>query len=143
MVGARPRAATRGTSDLSAVLPGAVLFSVTLAGMEAVTQLYLPGRFDHASALYGSIGVTVVTLGWFFILGRILVLSMTINAVVYERIGSVSIFIFGLPLVRNLPRRWPWVADLIGLDHQDRAAASTTMTHDEPRSPRSTQPATV
>ena len=110
----------RGTSDLSAVLPGVVLFSVTLAGMEAVTQLYLPSRFDHASALYGSIGVTVVTLGWFFILGRILVLSMTINAVVYERIGSVSIFIFGLPLVRALPRRWPWVAHLIGLDQQDR-----------------------
>jgi len=62
----------------------------------------------------------VVTLGWFFILGRLLVLSMTINAVVYERIGSVSIFIFGLPLVRALPRRWPWVAHLIGLDHQDR-----------------------
>jgi uncharacterized BrkB/YihY/UPF0761 family membrane protein len=110
----------RGTSDLSAVLPGAVLFSVTLAGMEAVTQLYLPGRFDHASALYGSIGVTVVTLGWFFILGRVLVLSITINAVVYERIGSVSIFLFGLPVLRVLPQRWPAVARLIGLDQHDR-----------------------
>jgi uncharacterized BrkB/YihY/UPF0761 family membrane protein len=110
----------RGTSDLSAVLPGAALFGITLAVMEAVTQLYLPGRFDHASALYGSIGVTVVTLGWFFFLGRVLVLSMTINAVVYERIGSVSIFIFGLPVLRTLPRRWPRVAHLIGLDQRDR-----------------------
>jgi len=109
----------RGTSDLSAVLPGVTLFSVTLAGMEAVTQLYLPGRFEHASALYGSVGVTVVTLGWFFILGRVLVLSMTVNAVLYERIGSVSGFIFGLPLVRILPRRWPALAHLLGIDAQD------------------------
>jgi uncharacterized BrkB/YihY/UPF0761 family membrane protein len=108
----------RGTSDLSAVLPGVILFSITLTGMEAVTQLYLPGRFEHASALYGSVGVTVVTLGWFFILGRVLVLSMTINAVLYERIGSVSRFIFGLPLLRAIPRRWPRFTNLIGIDAQ-------------------------
>ncbi len=103
------------------MLPGVTLFSVTLAGMEAVTQLYLPGRFDHASALYGSVGVTVVTLGWFFILGRVLVFSMTVNAVIYERIGSVSRFIFGLPLLRAVPQRWPRLTDLIGVEAQDPA----------------------
>ena len=77
----------------------------------------VPPRLRRCTAPRGS---TVVTLGWFFILGGIVVLSMTINAVVYERIGSVSIFIFGLPLGRALPRRWPWVAHLIGLDQQDR-----------------------
>jgi uncharacterized BrkB/YihY/UPF0761 family membrane protein len=106
----------RATPDPSSVLPGATLFGVTLAGMEAVTQLYLPSRFDHASALYGSIGVTVVTLGWFFILGRVIVLSMTLNAVIYERIGSIAKFVFGLPLLRMLPKRSPRFARFMGLD---------------------------
>jgi membrane protein len=106
----------RATPDPSAVLPGAALFGLTLAGMEAVTQLYLPSRFEHASALYGSIGVTVVTLGWFFILGRVIVLSMTLNAVIYERIGSIAKFVFGLPVLRTLPRRSPRFARFMGLD---------------------------
>jgi uncharacterized BrkB/YihY/UPF0761 family membrane protein len=103
----------RATTDPTAVLPGAAVFGITLATMEAVTQLYLPGRFAHASALYGSVGVTVVTLGWFFILGRAVVLSMTINAVVYERFGSIATFVFGLPLLRALPQRSPSLARLI------------------------------
>jgi uncharacterized BrkB/YihY/UPF0761 family membrane protein len=79
------------------MLPGALVFGLTLAGMEAVTELYLPDRFSRASALYGSVGVTIVILGWFFILGRVMVLAMTLNAVVYERLGSLCMArIFGL-----------------------------------------------
>ncbi len=106
----------RATPDPSSVLPGAGLFGVTLASMEAFTQLYLPSRFEHASVLYGSIGVTVVTLGWFFILGRVIVLSMTLNAVIYERVGSIAKFVFGLPVLRTLPKRSPRFAHFMGLD---------------------------
>ena len=33
---------------------------------------------------------------------------MAINAVIYERFGSISQFVFSLPLLRALPRRWDW-----------------------------------
>jgi uncharacterized BrkB/YihY/UPF0761 family membrane protein len=98
----------RATRDPGALLPGAVLMALVLAGLQAVSQLYLPDRFDRASQLYGAIGTTIVTLGWFFIIGRSMMLSLSINAVVFERFGSISQFVFSLPLLRALPRRWKW-----------------------------------
>ena len=98
----------RATRDPGALLPGAALMAVVLAGLQAISQLYLPGRFDRASELYGAIGTTIVTLGWFFIVGRSIVLAMSINAVIYERFGSISQFVFSLPLLRALPRRFEW-----------------------------------
>ena len=84
----------RASTDPGVVLPGAVLVGITLSGMQAVSQLYLPGRLSRASELYGAIGTTIVTLGWFFILGRAMVLAMVLNAVTYERFGSISQFAF-------------------------------------------------
>jgi uncharacterized BrkB/YihY/UPF0761 family membrane protein len=108
----------RATNDPGSLLPGSLLLAGTLMGMQAVSQLYLPGRFDKASQLYGAIGTTVVVLGWFFIIGRAIVLSMTVNAVLYERYGSVSQFVFGLPVVRVLPRRSPKLRRFFGLDEE-------------------------
>ena len=105
----------RATNDPGALLPGSLFIGATLVGMQAVSQLYLPDRFDRASQLYGAIGTTIVTLGWFFILGRAIVLGMAINAVIYERFGSISRFVFSLPLVRALPRRSPWIRRFFGL----------------------------
>ncbi len=95
----------RATPDPGAVLPGALLVAFVVAAMHAVSELYLPGRFEHAGALYGTVGATVVTLGWFFILGRAIVFALVLDAVLYEQIGSVSKFVFALPMVRILPRR--------------------------------------
>ena len=53
----------RRTTDPGALLPGAAVASLVIPGMQAVSQLYLPGRFSGASELYGGIGVAVVTLG--------------------------------------------------------------------------------
>jgi uncharacterized BrkB/YihY/UPF0761 family membrane protein len=106
----------RSPSHRSALLPGALLVGTTLAVLQAASQLYLPGRFQRASELYGAIGVTLVVLGWFFITGRVIVLSMTINACVFERFGSISEFLFSLPVLRAVPRRWPWAAAALGLE---------------------------
>ena len=76
-----------------------------LTALHAVSELYLPDRFSHASELYGAIGATVVTLGWFFIVGRAIVVAMELNPVVYERYGSISGFLFSLPVMRTIPRR--------------------------------------
>jgi uncharacterized BrkB/YihY/UPF0761 family membrane protein len=106
----------RRTTDPGALLPGAALLGVTLAVLHAVSQFYLPGRFDRASELYGAIGATIVTLGWFFIAGRAVVLGMVLDAVVFERFGSITGFVFGLPVLRILPRKWAWFRRYFDLD---------------------------
>ena len=50
----------RATNDPSASLPGALVLALTLVGMQAISQLYLPDRFERASQLYGAIGTTIV-----------------------------------------------------------------------------------
>ena len=106
----------RATPDPGALLPGALLTALTLTGVQAVSQLFLPGRLSQASELYGAVGLAVVTLGWFFIMGRAIVLAMTLNAVVHERFGSISTFVFGLPVLRALPRRWAWFRRIFQLE---------------------------
>lgn len=106
----------RASSDPGTLLPGAVLVAGTLAGLQAVSQVYLPARFDRASELYGALGATIVVLGWFFILGRAIVLSMAIDAVVHERFGSISRVVFALPVLRLLPRRSARLRQFFQLD---------------------------
>ena len=111
----------RASSDLGALLPGAALVALTLAAMQAVSQLYLPDRLDRASELYGSIGAAVVTLGWFFILARAIVLAMALDAVIHERFGRVSQLVFSLPLLRVLSRS-SLVRRLFNLEPEQEAA---------------------
>jgi uncharacterized BrkB/YihY/UPF0761 family membrane protein len=92
----------KGTNDPGALLPGAAIVALTLTGMQAVSQLLIPGRLSRASALYGTFGATIVTLGWFFILGRAIVLGIVCNAVIHERFGNVANFVFSWPLIRVL-----------------------------------------
>jgi uncharacterized BrkB/YihY/UPF0761 family membrane protein len=99
----------RGTKDPGALLPGSVLVALTITVMHAVSELYLPDRLDRASQLYGAFGTTVATLGWFFILGRAVIISMELNAAVYDQHGSVSKVVFSLPLLRTVARRSPRV----------------------------------
>ena len=43
-------------------------------------------------------------------------LCFALNAVVFERVGSVSSAAFALPVVRAIPRRYPRVATYFDLD---------------------------
>jgi uncharacterized BrkB/YihY/UPF0761 family membrane protein len=104
------------TTDPGAQLPGAVVLAVVLAGLQAFTQLLLADRLAGASALYGAIGVSTVIVGWLFVVGRAAMLSFVVNAVVYERFGSISGFVFGLPVLRILPRRVPAIARFFDLE---------------------------
>ncbi|MDY7100663.1 MAG: YhjD/YihY/BrkB family envelope integrity protein [Actinomycetota bacterium] len=107
----------RATTDPAAVLPGAATIALVLTSMQAVSQLYLPRQLENASDLYGALGVATVTLGWFFIIGRTVAFSFAINAVLYDAIGSVSHILFGLPVLRALPRRVPALRTYLDLDH--------------------------
>jgi uncharacterized BrkB/YihY/UPF0761 family membrane protein len=106
----------RATSDPTALLPGAVLVATTATVLQWGMQFYLPDRVSQASELYGSLGLTLATLGVFFLFGRVLVAAMVLDAVVWERFGSIATFVFGLPGLRALPRRAPRVARYFGLD---------------------------
>ena len=70
--------------------------------MQAISQLYIPDRLSRASELYGTFGATIVTLGWFFILGRAIVFGIVVNAVIHERFGSITNFVFSWPVIRLL-----------------------------------------
>jgi uncharacterized BrkB/YihY/UPF0761 family membrane protein len=105
----------RVTADPGALLPGCLLVALTITVMHAVSELYLPGRLDRASQLYGAVGTTVVTLGWFLILGRAIIISMELNAAIYDRYGSVSQVAFSLPVLRILARRSPRIRRVFGL----------------------------
>jgi uncharacterized BrkB/YihY/UPF0761 family membrane protein len=109
----------RARSDPSALLPGAILTGLAIAGLQGFTQFYASDQLSHASQLYGGIGVAVVTLGWFFFIGRIFVASFVVNACTFERFGSLSEFVFGLPGLRRIPVRWPRIAHFFGLQLDD------------------------
>jgi uncharacterized BrkB/YihY/UPF0761 family membrane protein len=106
----------RATPDPGALVPGAVLIACTTAALQVVSQFYIPSQVGRASELYGAVSATVVTLGWFFIIGRVVVLGMAINAVLYERFGSISTFVFSLPVVSILPRHSAWIRRFFGLE---------------------------
>jgi len=106
----------RATPDPGASIPGALLIATVLTGLQAVSQLYLSRAISQSSTLYGGLAASITTLGWFFFVGRTVVFAMSVNTVLYERFGSISQFIFGLPIVRILPRRSPRLRHFFGLD---------------------------
>ena len=111
----------RGTTDPGAALPGATLVAIVFAGLQAVSQLYLPNRIEGASAIYGTLGVAIAILGWFFIIGRTIAFSFAVNAVLFERIGTVSGLVFGLPVLRQIPARWAAFGRFFDLENRPSA----------------------
>jgi len=100
----------KGTPDPGAILPGAALVGASLTVLQWFMQFYLPSRLERSSATSGAMGSAVAVLGAMFIIGRVMASSFVLNAVVYERLGSVSGLVFGLPGVRRLPLRYPRLA---------------------------------
>ena len=112
----------RTTNDPGALLPGAAIVALTMTGMQAISQLYIPDRMSRASELYGTFGATIVTLGWFFILGRTIVVAIVCNAVIHERFGRITNFVFSWPLIRLL-RKSSLVRRVFDLEDWDTAEA--------------------
>jgi uncharacterized BrkB/YihY/UPF0761 family membrane protein len=136
----------RGTTDPGAVLPGALTFGLGFTVLQWFMQFYLPNRIARTTDTLGDLAITVATLGNFFFIGRLMSGSFVLNAVLYERFGSVSELIFGLPLVRRIPRRFPKLATFFALDCAPAPAAppegvspdeddTTDDTTDEPEPP--------
>jgi hypothetical protein len=99
----------RGTPDPGAVLPGAMLVGLSLTVLQWFMQFYLPSRLERSSAVAGGVGTAVAILGSMFLVGRVMASSFVVNALIYERLGSISVPLFGLPIIRRLPERFPAV----------------------------------
>ncbi|MCU0269315.1 MAG: YihY/virulence factor BrkB family protein [Acidimicrobiales bacterium] len=114
----------RRTRDPSALLPGAALVGLAMTGIQAFMQLYLPGQIDRNSDLLGPMAVSLAALTYFFLVGRMMAAGLILNAVVFERLGSIGELVFRLPLVRALPRRFPAVGRFFDLDRSAYDAAA-------------------
>jgi uncharacterized BrkB/YihY/UPF0761 family membrane protein len=68
-----------------AFLPGAVVFALGVEVMHLMTVYYLADRLADQSALYGALGLAATLLFYLFLLGRGVVWSAELNAVVWER----------------------------------------------------------
>jgi hypothetical protein len=117
----------RATRDPAALLPGAVLVGVVLGLLQWFMQFYLPSRLGRAQAVAGGTGVAVAALGGMFLIGRVMASSFILNAVVYERMGSIAGFVFRVPGLRRIPGRFPAVTRWFDLDnHTKREGADRT-----------------
>jgi uncharacterized BrkB/YihY/UPF0761 family membrane protein len=68
----------------TAFLPGAIVVGVGMALLQAVTANWIGPKLSHDSALYGSLGVSFVVLGWLYAVGRLLVAAPLLNSSVHE-----------------------------------------------------------
>ncbi|MEN9645376.1 MAG: hypothetical protein RL238_2045 [Actinomycetota bacterium] len=123
----------RTTSDPGALLPGAALFGLGYAALQWFMQYYLPLRIERTSDTMGQTATTVAVLGNFFFVGRLMSGSFVFTAVIYERFGSLSHVVFGLPVVRRLPQRYPRIATYFALDGAPEPEVEPATEAAEPR----------
>lgn len=72
-----PEATWRG------MVPGAVLFAVGILVTRVLTIYFFAGRLDRVDDLYGALGLASVFLAWLFIISRLFVAGVSINASVH------------------------------------------------------------
>jgi uncharacterized BrkB/YihY/UPF0761 family membrane protein len=69
----------------TSLLPGAMLMTVGTLATRLVTTVYFAPRLESAGALYGGLGMAGVFLAWLYILSRILVASISLNATLWQK----------------------------------------------------------
>lgn len=106
----------RGTPDPGALLPGVAFTAAGLTLLQWFMQFWLPEQIAKSSELLGQLGFSIAMLGYLFFVARIMAMSFVVDAVLFERVGSLSRFVFALPLIRAVPRRYPSVGRFFDLD---------------------------
>lgn len=115
----------RRVNDPGSLLPGAAVMGVGYTILQWFMQFYLPNRVARTTDTLGDLATTVATLGNFFFIGRLMATSFVVNAVVYERWGSVSQVVFSLPGLRAVARRSPRLRAFFSLDPAEDASAAS------------------
>jgi uncharacterized BrkB/YihY/UPF0761 family membrane protein len=68
----------------TAFIPGAVVFAVGVEALHLFSVYYLQTKLENANELYGVLGLATTALFYFFLIGRGVVWSAELNAVVWE-----------------------------------------------------------
>ena len=68
-----------------ALAPGAALVAIGTTGLQAGTIFYFAGSIERKSDIYGAIGTSLVLLLWAYILGRIVIAAISLNAAFWYR----------------------------------------------------------
>lgn len=66
-------------------LPGAIVASIGMQAIQVFSELYLIRKAQSFSDLYGGLGVAAVLLLWLFLLGRLIVGAVMLNATRWGR----------------------------------------------------------
>jgi hypothetical protein len=97
------------------------LLGLGFAVLQWFMQIYLPGKIARTTDTMGSLAATVATLGYFFLIGRLMSASFVVNAITFQRWGSISQVVFALPIVRRLPKRFPKLEQFFDLARDENA----------------------
>ncbi len=71
--------------ELRDLLPGALLVAVGVEALHLLTVLWYANKIAHSSELYGSLGAAVGLLAWLYLLGRLTIASVVLNATLWRR----------------------------------------------------------
>jgi membrane protein len=77
------------------LLPGALLFAVTMLFVRPASRTWLPKALDVSAERYGSIGVAFTYLAWLYVVSFCLLLAAVIGQVVATDHASVGRWIRG------------------------------------------------
>jgi uncharacterized BrkB/YihY/UPF0761 family membrane protein len=74
------------------LLPGSLLLGVGAEAIRLFVSLYLAAKLGRSAGLYGSLGLAVVFLTWLYLVGRLIVGAVNLNATLWEasRLGAAS-----------------------------------------------------
>lgn len=70
---------------LPALVPGAILMTAGVLAIRLATLVYFAPRIGKAPSLYGGLGLAAVFLAWLYIISRLLVASISLNAAIWQR----------------------------------------------------------
>jgi uncharacterized BrkB/YihY/UPF0761 family membrane protein len=96
---------------LIALAPGAALFAIGVELLQVVTVVWFPHYLESKSEVYGAIGIAIVLLLWAYLVGRVITLSVVLNAALWERFGTST---SAPTLPRRLSTRIPFVDRALG-----------------------------
>ena len=79
-----------GTASWKALLPGALLVAVGFQVVHALVVYLLGPKLEHATSLYGGLGVVATLLFFMYVTGRIVVTAPILNAALHEELRGRS-----------------------------------------------------
>jgi len=74
-----------GDAPRRALVPGALMLSVSAIGVHAFVNVYLAPKMGRSISTYGMLGASSVVLLWLFIIARLITVSAFLNATLWHR----------------------------------------------------------